>query len=143
MRGWARLTRVAATMPKNAIQRSVALRRYNVRAQSKTLVSRPLADGGRKLSRSGEGSPGGMWKGTVQPRQFRINSRVIWITSSIATAFSGATTTRALTSQKIGASKYIGVKWPTSIGLTRPLTAKDMSNAVYGVFFGVTTLLLV
>ena len=77
-----------------------ALRRYNVRAQSMTLVSWPPADGGREFSRSGDGSPGGMWKGTVQPRQFRINSPVILITSSIATAFSGATTTRALTSQR-------------------------------------------
>ena len=139
MRGWARLMRVAAMMPKNAIHSKVALRRYSVRTQSMTLVSRPLADCGRELSRSGDGSPGGMWKGTVQPRQFRINSRVTLITSSIATAFSGATTTRALTSQKIGVSKYIGVKRPTSIGLTRPHTAKDMSNGVYGVFFGVTT----
>src|SRR5260370_35632368 len=84
-----------------------------------------------------------MWKGTVQPRQFRINSRVNLITSSIATALSGATTTRALTSQKIGISKYIGVKRPTSIGLTRPHTAKDMSNGGDGVFFGVTNPLLV
>src|SRR5260370_27583040 len=134
---------VGAEMPKKAIHNKVALRRYNVRAHSMTLACWPLADCGREPSRSGDGSRGVIWKGTVQPRQFRINSRVILITSSIATAFSGATTTRALTSQKIGVSKYIGVKWPTSIGLTRPHTARDMSNGVYGFFLGVTKPLLV
>src|SRR5260370_5732566 len=143
MRGWSTLMSVAAARPKNAIHNKVALGRENGRAQCMALACWPVAECGREPSRSGDGSRGVIWKGTVQPRQFRINSRVILITSSIATAFSGATTTRALTSQKIGVSKYIGVKWPTSIGLTRPHTARDMSNGVYGFFLGVTKQLLV
>ena len=55
--------RAAAMMPKNAIHNKVALRRYSVRAHSMTLHSWPLGGLRERVSRSGDGSPGGMWIG--------------------------------------------------------------------------------